>query len=292
MSENQKKENIWPLFVMGTQRSGTTFLTRVLSAHKYIFVQNEAELPCIFDGEKNPIILINNIKSELASNENINIDEFIHNGCKVWGLKDPQLTEHIAVLKYFLPHSKFIVILRDGRGVANSYMENKWGLGTNAYTGAIRWKNEVQQQLAFMKTMPENFFLIKFEDLLQDLESSMKSACNFLDVEFDAEMLNYNKQESYYEMKKQNVHTFKKPDIQLTKKWQQKLSEHEIDVIECVAGDILDDFGYMRVGKPIKIGRLEKFYYRLHQSIIGEIQIQYKWRRFRIMDAILKFRER
>jgi hypothetical protein len=286
MSINQNKENIWPLFVMGTQRSGTTLLTRILSAHKDIFVQNEAELPSIFDGEKSPTILINRIKAELARHDNINIDLLIQNDCKVWGLKDPQLTEHINVLKDFLPYSKFIVILRDGRGVANSYMENKWGLGTNAYSGAIRWKNEVTRQLAFIKTMPENFFFIKFEDMLQDLESSMKSACNFLDVEFDAEMLNYNKQESYYEIKKENMHTFKKPDIQLTKKWQQKLSAHEIDVIEYVAGDMLDDLGYTRVGKPIKLGSLEKLYYKLHQAIIGEIQLQYKWRRFRIKDAI------
>lgn len=290
MSHNQTKENIWPLFVMGTQRSGTTLLTRILSAHKDIFVQNEAELPSIFDGEKSPKILVNKIKAELTRHDNINIDEFIQNGCKVWGLKDPQLTEYIDVLKDFLPDSKFIIILRDGRGVTNSYMENKWGLGTNAYTGAIRWKNEVTQQLAFMKTMPENFFFIKFEDMLQDLESSMKAACSFLNVEFDAEMLNYNKKESYYEIKKENMHTFKKPDMLLTKKWQQKLSVHEIDVIEHVAGDMLDDFGYQRVGKPIKISKLQKAYYKCHQAIIGEIQLQYKWRRFRTQDAIRNFR--
>jgi hypothetical protein len=292
MSKNQKKENVWPLFVMGTQRSGTTLLTRILSAHKDMFVQNEAELPSIFDGEKSPTILIDKIKAEFVRHDNINIDEFIQNGCKVWGLKDPQLTEHINVLTNFLPHSKFIIILRDGRGVTNSYMENKWGLGTNAYTGAVRWKSEVKQQLAFMRTMPENFFFIKFEDMLQDLESSMKSACEFLNVEFDAEMLNYNKKESYYEIKKENIHTFKKPDMLLTKKWQQKLSTHEIDVIESVAGDLLEDFGYIKVGKPIELGRLQKAYYRIHQAIIGELQLQYKWRRFRVKDAIRNFRER
>lgn len=277
---------------MGTQRSGTTLLTRILSAHKNIFVQNEAELPYIFNGEKDPLSLIDKIKVELLRHDNINIDEFIRNGCKVWGLKDPQLTEHIDVLKGFLPHSKFIVIMRDGRGVANSYMENKWGLGTNAYTGAIRWKNEVKQQLAFMNSMPENFFFIKFEDLISNLEASMKTACEFLDVEFDTEMLNYNKQASYYEVKKENMHTFKKPDIVLTKKWQQKLSSHEIDIIEHVAGDVLLEFGYTKVGKPIKLNKLQIAYYKTHQAIIGEIQLQFKWRRFRIIDAIRDFKKK
>ncbi|MDT0582639.1 sulfotransferase family protein [Brumicola blandensis] len=289
MTNENSAHATWPLFVMGTQRSGTTLLTRILSAHKDIFVQNEAELPLIFDGEQEPQKIIDKIKAELIRHDNINVDNLLSEGCKIWGLKDPQLTEHIDVLRKFLPHSKFIIILRDGRGVANSYIENKWGLGTNAYTGAQRWRKEVKQQLEFMATMPENFFFIKFEDMVKDLESSMREACTFLDIEFDPEMLNYNKQESYYEIKKENRHTFKKPDVVLTKKWQQKLSRHEISVIEHVAGDLLDEFGYERVGEPISLSSLQKAYYKVHQAIIGEIQLQYKWRRFRTKDAIKKF---
>jgi len=292
MSDEKKKEHVWPLFVMGTQRSGTTLLTRILSAHKEIYVQNEVEIPYVFDGENAPSNLITKLKAELLLNHKINIDEFMQKGCKVWGLKDPQLTEHISVLENFLPRSKFIIIVRDGRGVTNSYMDNKWGLGTNAYTGAIRWKKEVKQQLAFMKVMPENFFFIRFEDMVNDLQTSAKSLCEFLGVPFDKDMLNYNKKESYYKIQKENMHTFNKPDKALTSKWQTNLSTHEINVIENIAGELLLELGYAKIGAPIKLSSFQKTYYKIHQTIIGEIQLQYKWRKFRVKDAIRNYTNR
>ncbi|MDT0627686.1 sulfotransferase [Alteromonas sp. W364] len=284
MENMQKHMKSLPIFVMGTQRSGTTLLTRILSAHKKIFVQNEAELPIIFNGETEPSKVTSNIKAEILRHDDIDIDKLLSDGYKIWGLKDPQLTEHIEVLKNFLPDTKFIIILRDGRGVANSYIENKWGLGTNVYTGAQRWKREVRQQIEFMNSMPENFFFIKFEDMVGDLESSMRNICNFLNIDFDEEMLDYNNKESFYEIKTENRHTFKKPDMKLTKKWQQKLSKFEISVIENVAGDVLDEFGYERLGNTIKLSKLRIFYYQIHQAILGEIQLQYKWRRHRFFE--------
>lgn len=276
----------WPVFILGTQRSGTTLLTRALSAHPKIFIQNELELPNVFDGKTAPADIIDNIKKEVTDEHKIDIEQYITDDSCIWGLKDPQLTEHIKVLKNFLPHSKFIIIVRDARGVTNSYMENKWGLGTNAYTGALRWNHEVNQQLAFMETAPDNFLLIRYEDMIADLEAIMHKVCTHLEISFDEQMMSYNNSASYYTINRENIHTFKKPDPKLAEKWMKKLSKHQINVVEHITHPLLTRLNYSLIGTKISISFLEKLYYTIHQAIIGEIQIQYRWRKFRFKEKL------
>ena len=265
---------------MGTQRSGTTLLTRVLSAHPNIFIKNELELKKIFTPNATKEQIIDAIKSQILNRNGFYLDQLMEQGNKsIWGLKDPQLTEHIGALRQFLPESKFIIIVRDGRGVTNSYMENKWGLGTNAYYGAKRWDREVNEQLDFMQEAPENFLLIRYEDMVEDIEAEMKKVCAHLNVAYLEEMVNYDQKSSYYKKTRENVHTFKKPDRKLAEKWRHRLSVFEIDVVEHVAKDTLSKLGYELIGKPIKLSAWQMFYFKWHQKILGEIQMRYRWRK-------------
>lgn len=265
---------------MGTQRSGTTLLTRVLSAHPSIFIQNELDLPKVFEDSSSNESVINGIKKQLYVEADTSLDDKLNQQPELlWGLKDPQLTEYIDVLRGFLPESKFIIIVRDGRGVTNSYMENKWGLGTNAYYGALRWKREVEQQLAFMAESPENFLFIRYEDLIDNLEEQVEKVCTFLGQKISDKMLNYEQQASDYGKQRENINTFKKPDKKLAEKWRSRLSRFEINVVEHVAGELLEQLGYEKIGKKISLSSLQLFYFKWHQKIIGEIQIQYRWRK-------------
>jgi hypothetical protein len=269
-----------PVFILGTQRSGTTLLTRILSAHPSIFIQNELDLPKIFQRANNKNEVIKNIKKQLFIETGKTLDQHLEGKQEpLWGLKDPQLTEYIPQLREFIPDSKFIIIVRDGRGVTNSYMENKWGLGTNAYYGAQRWLREVKEQQAFMKESPENFYFVRYEDIIGDLETSLKNICQFLCKDFTEDLLNYDKKASDYKQQRENINTFKKPDKKLAEKWRNKLSSFEINVVEHVAGDLLTELGYKCIGKKIRLSSWQLMYFKWHQKIIGEIQIQYRWRK-------------
>ena len=131
------------LFILGTQRSGTTLLARVLSSHPDFFAQTEGvNIRKIFYSAKSIDDISANFNNQFIKIHNdVSINDFLkQKKIKNWGYKDPRLTEYLESLDLIINTSertcKFILIVRDARGVVNSYIDNKWGLGTNAYTGA------------------------------------------------------------------------------------------------------------------------------------------------------------
>jgi hypothetical protein len=278
-----------PIFVLGTQRSGTTLLCRMLSAHPDIFIQNELNVRRMFAPGWTSDDILNAIEGLIQEDHGKSLEAILEQSHKhVWGLKDPELTYHLHDLEKFLPESKVVVIVRDGRAVTNSYMENKWGLGTNVFTGAQRWLNEVELQVAFKENHSENVHLLRYEDLVAQPDIELVKLFEFLVIPFHEDVLQYSHKPSFYHQTRENKNTYRKPDINLTKKWQEKLSSRQKDIIETVAGAMLSRLGYPVSGVKCKIGTLEKSYYLTHQKIIGELQIQYRWRLSMIREHFRK----
>ena len=279
MSKSMKIPNPL-LFIIGTQRAGTTLLTRVLSAHKDLFIQNEISVESVFPNSKNAEEVLVAMEQQIVNRHQSDIDQLLKaQHKKYWGVKDPELTEHLNSVEMFANVSKFIILIRDGRGVVNSYMENKWGLGTNAYTGAMRWMNEVNDQVAFANKYPKQSLLIRFEDLVEDMPSTLTRISEHLDIEFDPNMLKYDKKQAQFKQNAQNVNTNSAPNIALAEKWKSALSQREISYINFVAGKTLREHGYELAVKPINPNVFMRIYYRLHQRIIGEMQLQWQWRK-------------
>ncbi|PCI59651.1 MAG: hypothetical protein COB35_10820 [Gammaproteobacteria bacterium] len=284
------KINPQPIFIMGTQRSGTTLLTRILSSHHDVFIQNEINIAQVFKNTPSRELILERITNNITATAHLSINDFLNQKNKsMWGVKDPQFTEHIESLKQFLPDYKFIIIVRDARAVVNSYINNKWGLGTNAYTGALRWLKEVKQQKTFMASSANNFLLIRYEDLVSNLEVELIKVCKHLNISFDPNMLLYYKTKANYQQNKSNIHTNEKPNIDFTKKWLQQLTSKQISIIEYVAGDELKANNYLLTGDIIVPFKWEKFYYKIHQTILGEIQIQYQLKKYWCKTKLKQF---
>lgn len=272
-----------PVFILGTQRSGTTLLSRILSSHPNIFIKNEINLKELFSKDVAGWECFEKIKKDIYCS--FQIDQDIPEKEISFGLKDPRLNQYLGSLEEIKPFSKFVVIVRDGRGVVNSYKHNKWGLGTNAYTGALRWSKEVEEQLRFYEDNRQNTLLLKYEDMFFDFEGALGRVCRHIGQSFDPSMHNYYLAKSSYKKRKENENTYKSLNVALSQKWKKELSKHEINVIETVAGHLLEKLEYQSVGKRIRIGNMLKLYYRIHQAVIGEIQLQYKWRRSKWLES-------
>jgi len=266
-----------PMFLLGTQRSGTTLLTRILSSHPSLYIQNELPMEGLFDGVLDKETLLNRIVAKVFDIHGVTLP--VETGkAPIWGWKEPLLTYQLDALESCFPDSKYILIIRDGRGVANSYMDNRWGLGTTAYTGALRWKKEVALQMAFAEKMQGQCLTLRFEDLVQNLEQVLVQLCEFIGVDFSAQMLEFHNKKLEFQVNRENINTTKPADPSHSDKWQQALSAREIALIESVAHDELEANGYALQSKAISPSWFELAFYRLHQAIVGEFQLQYKWK--------------
>jgi hypothetical protein len=268
-----------PVFLIGTQRSGTTLLCRMLTAHPDVFIKNELPVRSVFTEGANREDIERNIGHFVKKQYGADIAGLLQKeGKKIWGLKDPELTRYLKPLKQFLPEARFIIITRDPRAVVNSYMENKWGLGTNAYTGAQRWREEVEDQLAFEAELPDNVLRLRYEDLVLDQQASLESVCDFLGIAFEQSMMDYADQKAFVIKSRENRNTFRAPDPALTKKWRNKLSDHQVRVIDSIARRTMEITGYQAEAEPYSVPVWMAAWYRLHQAVVGELQIQYRWR--------------
>lgn len=270
-----------PIFIIGTQRSGTTLLTRMLSAHSNLFIQNEMGTYGVFDKPYTAEVLHSRITGRLRDRYSIQVESLEADGV-LWGWKDPMLTPHLDELAEHYPNSKFVLIIRDPRAVVASYIDNAWGLGTTPYTGALRWLDEVTTQLDFCHQHNDRCLWFTYEDLIENNEASLKKICDFLDVEFDQAMLEYYKKPLEFGENKSNKNTQKPIEKASLSKWKTAFSSRQIGVINHVCRSLMTELKYTEMADlDTNIGKVEECYYRLHQKVMGEVQLQYQLRKAR-----------
>jgi len=272
-------DNCAPIFVVGTQRSGTTLLCRMLSAHHNLFVMNEMDgIDKKISLDKTPKEVLDSMNAQFLRKYGMNIEAFLaKNGKTRWGLKDPALTYCLNNLKNYFPESKIIFIIRDGRAVANSYLKIGWGVA-NIYGAGERWKNEIELQQRYWEGHPENSYTLRYEDLLADPAKELAKLCVFIGETFDESMVTYYQEPGYIKERSYNTNVFRPIDRSIEVKWKTELSPNQICVFESVAGQKLQEFGYPLVSDGKKIPPILKLWWRWHQKIMGELQLQYHWR--------------
>jgi len=107
-------------------------------------------------------------------------------GKKRWAEKTPNYVYCIEEILNFYPDAKFVHVIRDGRDVALSLNEGR----DFALPSAIfRWLSAVEAGIRFRGNL--RYYELKYEDLILDTENSLKKLMDFLEEDYDPEMLNY-----------------------------------------------------------------------------------------------------
>ena len=90
-------------------------------------------------------------------------------------------------LRKVFPQAQFLHIYRDGCDVVCSHIRG--GFMYDIREAAVRWLHVIRQTRRFVQKYPEQSCEIRYEDLVTNPEETVRKVCQFLDVEFESQML-------------------------------------------------------------------------------------------------------
>ena len=166
------------IFIVGCGHSGTTILKKIMGNHKNIYSINQ----------ETGLFIRHNIKEEDIIKNLEDLDKRIELNKKWLCEKTPGHVYAIDKIFKLIKLPKIIVITRDGRDVVASLYKryedfdksvNRWIVDNT------EWLNN---------SYKDNFFLLKYENLVKEPHIQLKKICDYIQEEYDNNMLNYKKE--------------------------------------------------------------------------------------------------
>lgn len=146
--------------------------------------------------------------------------------------KDPLDLINMPVLAEIFPTARFVHIIRDGRDVAASMLKFKWG-NTNLFAGGRFWAERVRIGQADGSRLAERYFELRLEDLVLDTEQTATAVGQFV---------NQGRNPEQVTDLVARVNRTKRVDA--IYQWRDKLTASERRLCEAGAGEMLGRCGY------------------------------------------------
>jgi len=110
-------------------------------------------------------------------------------GARIWTCKSMANIHYAAELEQYSTPPRYIHLFRDGRDVALSFKKAIVG-EKHSYHLAQQWKSEQEASVAlYEKLGPGRVLRVRYEDLLKDPETELKSICSFIGAQYSATAL-------------------------------------------------------------------------------------------------------
>lgn len=256
-----------PVFLVGSERSGTTLLRLLLSHHPQLAFHYESEFMMhpLEGGEPLPVGAelrafqdwLREDRTFLSSgfviDESLSYVELLNSflrqkhmltGKPVVGMTVHKSFEHLPRV---WPEARYIHLLRDGRNVTYSSVQMGWY--GNAWAATERWKAAMQSYARLRQQVPaERVLEVRFESLLEDVAAEITRICEFLKLPYSDDVFAFEGASSY-----------SAPKQGLASDWRTKLTEKEIQQVESELGELLQEHGYpLSELEPISLDAAER----------------------------------
>lgn len=262
-----------PIFLVGSERSGTTLLRLMLDHHPQITFWGEFDysVSCITDQGSYPELAqyyqwLRTNKRFLMDGPSIDrrlnypalINSFLR---QFQAYTDKPIVgatvhHHFDRLLKIWPNASFIHVVRDGRDVTRSCMKMGWA--GDPWHGANRWLEAETLWDKLKIQLPAHRQLeVRFEDLIHNNVETLERVCQFMGDRYHPDMMNYVQSTAYG-----------LPDASLINQWHDRLSKREIQLIESRIAPLLVDRGYPLSGLPhLRVSRLGRLGLKVQHKV-------------------------
>jgi hypothetical protein len=287
--------------IVGAPRSGTTLLRFMLDSHPLISIppetgflgaaanlpQNADTRPAVFELLTNyppdapawqdfgiPAAELWTALQNLANPSDVagQVRTFYRlyasmQGKPAYGDKTPLHCQYLSAIDRLLPEAHFIHIVRDGRDVALS-LRQMWFAPCKDIPGlATYWKTLLEETRQAGRKCAA-YLELRYEDLLSNPEHALGTVCQFLHIDFSAQMLDYwrrapnrlkehkarfNRDGKLVVSREQRIQqqalTMQPPCLDRAFRWMREMTAAEQLEFFRYAGDTLEEFGYSPVAR-------------------------------------------
>lgn len=273
-----------PIFIIGHERSGTTLLMVLLGSHPRIGIPEvgwlfpriypwrhtygdidiESNFRTMVDemlfglnqplwGMKmNPLTAMDEIISLVQERSFAGVYAAMHQrylqevGKVRWGQKTPSNLYFVPQILDCFPNAQFLYITRDGRDVCAECIRCAF-LSANIFGAASGWNTANTFVKPFRQKYPATVWMdVKYEELCRQPEKVLRAICEFLQEDYDPEMLNYYQKPTAIQRGKQRDHAPLGQPVseQHIGKYRSYLSVYEQEVYATIAGETHIEAGY------------------------------------------------
>ena len=283
--------------IIGAQRSGTSLLTRMLNQHAELAVPPESFFFNVFvplanyygdlEQDENLVRFVDDVLSTPKVSEwspTPTRDEVLvrleartqgavfqalldtwaaSQGKTMWGEKTPHHVFFWDEIEKTFPDVPLVHIVRDGRDVALGLVRARFG-PKSIHAAATRWAHWMARiEMIRARVGAGRIHEARYEDLLAEPQRTLAGICEFLDVPFDPEMLEFHRDTSLYSRYAADHANLKRP--LLTDKiaaWRHTMRSSDVALFESVASEGLRRHGYPVETDAVPLSPLRRAYYR------------------------------
>jgi hypothetical protein len=273
-----------PIYIIGTERSGSNLLRVILNAHSGIDIPHPLHI-CSYFADLAPgygdisdprarralvtdILRLQRVhiypwqieidadrvvreSTDLLSITAAIYDQHLEaSGKRRWGNKSTFMVHHMQAALAQDPGAKFIWLVRDPRDVAASSRKSVFS-PCHPWLTASLWAAQQAEAEHQAGRHPEAVLQVRYEHLLANPEDTLRSICQFIGEEFEAGLLSH--QDTAAAKKgaalSESWRNTGGPILQAnTGKYKTALRPAEIAQVEQAAGRMMDILGYTRDG--------------------------------------------
>ena len=143
------------------------------------------------------------------------------------------------------PRSKMLHVVRDGRDVATSWLQ-QWFGPPDLQQAARLWRDHILVNREWGQRNPQRYLEVRYEDLASDLEAEIEKIARFLGRSAASEQVAAEKSLLARALSKISSHSgmLEIDAAENVEKWQTAMTEYDRTVVEKIAGEALISSGY------------------------------------------------